>query len=100
MEKGMKIMDMTTCTEHKVTKENSASARSDYAPKGTSRKRGCNSTSGISTRWFSSHLAGYLVHQPSFKVTYRKDSVGGLYGHTDSDWGNSLSRLSTTGLIA
>ncbi len=36
----------------------------------------------------------------SFKLTYRKDSVGGLDGYTDSDWGNSLSRRSTTSLMA
>jgi hypothetical protein len=38
------------------------------------------------------HLIGYLVHQPSFKLTYSKDLVGGLDGYTDSDWGNILSR--------
>ena len=31
------------------------------------------------------HLVGYLVHRPTFKLTYRKDSVGGLDGYTDSD---------------
>ena len=46
------------------------------------------------------HLMGYLVHRPSFKLTYLKDSDGGLDGYTDSDWGNSLSRRSTTGLMA
>jgi hypothetical protein len=38
--------------------------------------------------------------RPSFKLTYLKDSVGGLDGYTDSEWGNSLSRQSTTGLMA
>ena len=28
------------------------------------------------------HLVGYLVHRPSFKLTYRKDSAGGLDGYT------------------
>jgi hypothetical protein len=45
-------------------------------------------------------LTGYLVNWPSFKLTYRKDSVGGLNGYTDSDWGSSLSCQSTTGLMA
>jgi hypothetical protein len=31
------------------------------------------------------HLVGYLLHQPSFKLTYRKDSVGWLDGYIDSD---------------
>jgi hypothetical protein len=45
------------------------------------------------------HLVGCLVHRPSFKLTYHKDSVGELDGYTYSDWGNSLSRRSTTGLM-
>ncbi len=40
------------------------------------------------------------MHRPSFKLTHCKDSVGGLNGHTDSDWGNSLSRRSSAVLVA
>ncbi len=45
------------------------------------------------------HLVGYLVHRPRFKLTYSKDSIGGFDGYIDSDRGNSLSHLSTTGLM-
>jgi hypothetical protein len=31
---------------------------------------------------------------------YRPETLEGLDGFTDSDWGNSLSRKSTTGLLA
>jgi hypothetical protein len=46
------------------------------------------------------HLIGYLIHRPSLKITYWKGVNGGLDGFTDSDWGNSVSRKSTTGLVA
>jgi hypothetical protein len=46
------------------------------------------------------HLIGYLIHRPSLKLVYRRDAVGGLDGFADSDWGNSASRRSTTGLLA
>ena len=46
------------------------------------------------------HLMGYLIYRPSLKLTYRRDAVGGLDGFTDSDWGNSVSRRSTTGIVA
>ena len=46
------------------------------------------------------HLIGYLIHRPSLKLEYRRDAVGGLDGFADSDWGNSVSRRSTTGLLA
>jgi hypothetical protein len=43
---------------------------------------------------------GYLAHNPSFKLTYRFGSIQGLDGLADSDWGNSVCRRSTTGLLA
>ncbi len=49
---------------------------------------------------FLTHLIGYLIHRPSFKIKYLKGTEGGLDGFTDSDWGNSVSRKSTTGLVA
>jgi hypothetical protein len=35
----------------------------------------------------------------SLKLKYRRDAMGGLDGFTDSDWGNSVSRRSTPGLL-
>ena len=46
------------------------------------------------------HLMGYLEHNPSFKLTYREGHSSGLDGYADSDWGNSASRRSTTGILA
>ena len=46
------------------------------------------------------HLMGYLKHTSSFKLTYRSGKGHGLDGFADSDWGNSVSRRSTTGLLA
>jgi hypothetical protein len=43
---------------------------------------------------------GYLEANPSFKLTYRRGGTTGLDGFADSDWGNSVSRRSTTGLMA
>jgi hypothetical protein len=37
---------------------------------------------------------------PSFKLVYRRENYNGLGGFADSDWGNSESRRSTTGLLA
>ncbi len=56
-------------------------------------------TTSIGRKDLGYRFIGYL-QLPSFKLTYRKDSVGRLDDYTGSDWGNSLSRLSTTGLIA
>jgi hypothetical protein len=46
------------------------------------------------------HLIGYLMHRPSLKLRYLKGGKGGLDGFADSDWGNSVSRRSTSGLLA
>jgi hypothetical protein len=46
------------------------------------------------------HVMGYLEANPSFKLTYRRGGTTGLDGFADSDWGNSVSRRSTTGLMA
>jgi len=44
---------------------------------------------------------GYLNSIPSFKlVCLRHENYNGLDGFADSDWGNSESRLSTTGMLA
>ena len=43
---------------------------------------------------------GYLNYQSSFKLTYCSGKGTGLDGFADSDWGNSVSRRSTTGLLA
>ncbi len=46
------------------------------------------------------HVMGYLNNNPSFKLVYRRGNYNGLDGFADSDWGNSESRRSTTGLLA
>ncbi len=46
------------------------------------------------------HLMGYLEHNPSFKLTYSEGQNSGLDGYADSDWGNSASRRSITGILA
>ncbi len=46
------------------------------------------------------HLMGYLHSNPSFKLVYQRGNYDGLDGFADSDWGNSESRRSTTGLLA
>jgi hypothetical protein len=54
------------------------------------------------THWAAlHHVMEYLVKTPSFKLTYRKKqkTLTGLEGFCDSDWGNSSSRRSTTGLL-
>ena len=43
---------------------------------------------------------GYLDANKSFKLTYHKGGIGCLAGYADSDWDNSISRRSTTGLMA
>jgi len=47
------------------------------------------------------HVMEYLTNQPSLKLTYPKQpkKAMGLEGFCDSDWGNSSSRRSTTGII-
>jgi hypothetical protein len=46
------------------------------------------------------HVMGYLNNSPSFKLVYRRGNYNGLDGFADSNWGNSESRRSTTGLLA
>ncbi len=48
------------------------------------------------------HVMGYLSNNPSFKfkLVYRRGNYNGLDGFADTDWGNSESRRSTTGLLA
>ncbi len=46
------------------------------------------------------HMMGYLNNNPSFKLVYRRRNYYGLDGFADSDWGNSESRRSSTGLLA
>ena len=43
---------------------------------------------------------GYLVYRPSLKLKYDRKYEKGLDGFADSDWGNSVSRKSTSGLLA
>ncbi len=43
---------------------------------------------------------GYLEANPSFKLNYQQGGESRLKGFADSDWGNSVSRRSTTGLLA
>ena len=47
------------------------------------------------------HLMEYLEGNPSFKITYRRSygKTNLLSGYADSDWGNSSSRRSTSGMI-
>ncbi len=53
------------------------------------------------THWAAlHHLMGYLEANPTFKLNYRKHGESGLEGFADSDWENSVSRRSTTGLMA
>ncbi len=42
----------------------------------------------------------YLEGNKSFKLTYTQGGEGELDGFADTDWGNSVSRRSTTGLMA
>ncbi len=46
------------------------------------------------------HVMGYPNSNPSFKLVYRRGNYNGLDGFADSDWVNSESRRSTTGLLA
>ncbi len=43
---------------------------------------------------------GYLNINPSFKLVCRRGNYNGLDGFAYSDWGNSESHRSTTGLLA
>ena len=43
---------------------------------------------------------GYLEANPSFKLSYQIGGSEGPDGFADSDWGNSIMRRSTTGLVA
>ena len=43
---------------------------------------------------------GYLVYRPSLKLNYDRKFDKGLEGFADSDWGNSISHKSTSGLLA
>jgi hypothetical protein len=72
--------------------------RFDISYAAAQRARFCVSA-GLSHWAALTHLTGYLIHRPSLKLVYRRDAVGGLDGFTDSDWGNSVSRRSTTGFV-
>ena len=56
-----------------------------------------------STHWAAlHHLMEYIEGLPSFKITYRRRVTHNqdlLSGYADSDWGNSSSRRSTSGMI-
>ena len=58
-------------------------------------------SAGVSQWAALHHLMEYLEGNPSFKITYRLS--GGksnlLSGYADSDWGNSSSRRSTSGML-
>ena len=43
---------------------------------------------------------GYLEANPSVKLSYRQGGRSGMDGFADSDWGDSASRRSSTGLMA
>jgi hypothetical protein len=47
------------------------------------------------------HLMEYLESNPSFKITYQRGAENSnlLSGYADSDWGNSSSRRSTSGML-
>ena len=42
---------------------------------------------------------GYLDANKSLKLTHHKEDKGGLEGLADSEWGNSVSWRSSTGLM-
>ena len=42
---------------------------------------------------------GYLEANPSFKLSYQIGGSEGLDGFADSDWGNSITWRSITGLV-
>ncbi len=46
------------------------------------------------------HVMGYLEENPSVKLSYQRGRSDGLDGFADSDWGNSITRRSTTDLLA
>ena len=43
---------------------------------------------------------GYLEANPSFKLSYQRGGSEGLDCFVDSNWGNIITRRSTTGLLA
>ena len=45
-------------------------------------------------------MMGYLEANPSFKLSYQIGGSEGLDGFADSNWGNIITRRSTTGLLA
>jgi hypothetical protein len=57
-------------------------------------------SAGVSHLAALHYVMGYLHSNPSFKLVYRSGNYNGLDGFADSDWGNSESRRSTTGLLA
>ena len=62
----------------------------------------CFCASAGASQWAAlHHLMEYLEGNPSFKITYRRseDSSNLLSGYADSDWGNSHSRRSTSGML-
>ncbi len=60
----------------------------------------CCASAGVSHWAALHHLMGYLHSNPSFKLVYRHGNYDEWDGYTDSDWGHSDSRRSTTGLLA
>jgi hypothetical protein len=59
-------------------------------------------SSAGSSHWAAlHHLTEYLAGTPSFKVTYQRSKGRSnlLSGYADADWGNSCSRLSTSGTL-
>ena len=43
---------------------------------------------------------GYLEANPNFKLSYQIGGSEGMDGFSDSNWDNSITRRSTTGLVA
>ena len=46
------------------------------------------------------HAMGYLEENPSFMLSYQRGGSDGLDGFAYSDWGNSITRRSTTELLS
>jgi hypothetical protein len=57
-------------------------------------------SAGVSHSAALHHVMGYLNSNPSFKLVHQSGNYNGLDGFADSDWGNTESRRSTTGLLA
>ena len=63
--------------------------------------RFCASESTGPSHWAAlTHLIGYLICRSSHKIMYWRGADGSLDGYADSDWGNTVSRNSTTGRVA